>query len=199
MPHSIATLGAQFAPPYHRPHLRYIEATPGAEAGTPPAQAAVEPAEQVGAPPADPPAGEEIDYKAKYEETLRHSRTWETRAKENSDKAKKFDEAETAKLSEIEREKKRAEEAEQKSAVQAAELLQLRVANENGITKEERALLTGATEEVLTAQVAAILGLRAPSTASAQAAGITGGGKPTATAPASMEAALTAHFAAKGK
>ena len=47
----IATLGAQFAPAYHRPHLRYIEATPGAEAGTPPAPPAA-PAPQPPAPPA---------------------------------------------------------------------------------------------------------------------------------------------------
>ncbi len=31
------TLGPQFAPAYHRPWLRYVEATPGAEAATPPA------------------------------------------------------------------------------------------------------------------------------------------------------------------
>lgn len=49
----IATLGAQFAPAYHRPHLRYIEATPGAEAGTPPAPPA-DPAPQPPAPPAPP-------------------------------------------------------------------------------------------------------------------------------------------------
>jgi len=58
---------------------------------------------------------------------------------------------------------------------QAAETLQLRYANDHGITKAERVLLTATTAEALADQVAAVLAMRAPSTASAKDAGITGG------------------------
>ncbi|OJU41815.1 MAG: hypothetical protein BGN97_03695 [Microbacterium sp. 69-10] len=172
-----APLGPLFAPAYHRPWLRYIDAVPGAE-GAP--AGGSDPAPSAQTPPADPSA-EPIDYKAKYEEAIGHSRQWEQRAKDNKAKADKFDAAEQEKLSEIEKANNRATAAEQASAANAALLLQLTAANENGITKDERALLTGTTEDELKAQVAAILKLRAPSAASPQDAGITGGGSSTPT------------------
>lgn len=176
MPNAPRILGPQFAPSWHRPWFRYLEAVPGAEAGTvtdPPAPAAP-PAQ---AAPVENPG--DVDFKAKYEEALQHSRKWETRAKENHDKAQKFDQSEVEKLSEIEKEKLRADNAEKTAAATAAEAIQLRFAVDNGITKEERALLTGTTEDALTAQVAAVLGLRAPATASAKDAGITAAGSDT--------------------
>lgn len=192
MPHSPRILGPQFAPSWHRPWFRYIDSVPGAEAGTQSDAPAASTAPAVSTPPAQAAPGESIadttDWKAE-------ARKWEQRAKDNRDKAEQFDKVETEKLSEIEREKKRADDAEAAKASTKAELLQLTFANEHGITKDERALLTGQTEEALTAQVAAVLKLRAPSTASAGAAGITAGGKPPAAKPQSMEAALTAHFA----
>lgn len=48
-----ASLGAQFAPAYHRPHLRYLDPVAGAEGGTPPAPPA-DPVPQPPAPPAPP-------------------------------------------------------------------------------------------------------------------------------------------------
>lgn len=194
MPYSPRILGPQFAPAWHRPWFRYIEPVPGAEAGLPapaaPPAAPAAPAETPAqADPAEPPA-EPTDWKVE-------ARKWEQRAKENREKAEQFDKAETAKLSEIEREKKRADDAEAAKSTSAAELMQLKFANEHGITKDERALLTGTTEEALTAQVAAVLRLRAPSTASAGDAGITAGGKAPAVKPQSMEAAFSAHYAGK--
>lgn len=193
MPNSPRTLGPLAPPPWHRPWFRYIDAVPGAEAGTPPAPAVPAPADPTVPPaqaaPAETPA-DATDWKAE-------ARKWEQRAKENIDKASKFDQVEQSKLTEIEREQKRAEAAEKLAASSAAELLQLSFANEHGITKDERALLTATTEEALQAQVNAVLKLRAPSTAPARVAGITAGGKPPAPKPASMEAALTAHYAAK--
>lgn len=66
----------------------------------------------------------------------------------------------------------------EETAKNAASLLQLTAAIDNGITKDERALLTGTTQEQLDAQIAAILALRAPAVASARDAGITGAGAP---------------------
>ncbi|WP_144795703.1 hypothetical protein [Microbacterium paludicola] len=184
-------LGPLSPPAWHRPWFRYIDPVPGAEAGTPPAAPAPQsPAEPAQAKPDETPA-DPTDWKAE-------ARKWEQRAKENREKAEQFDKAETEKLSEIEREKKRADDAEQAKATSAAELLQLSLAIEHGITKDERALLTASTEEALQAQVASILKLRAPSTASAADAGITAGGKAPAVKPNSMEAAFSAHYAAKG-
>jgi hypothetical protein len=111
-------------------------------------------------------------------------------------KADQFDASEQAKLSDIEKATQRAAKAEQEAAKNAAELLQLRVAIASGITKDERVLLTGTTDADLTAQVATIIGMRAPGTASASAAGITGGGDAPSNKPASLEAAIEAAFAA---
>ena len=61
--------------------------------------------------PAEPQQQPEVDYKAKYEETLANSRKWEGRAKENSQAA--------ARLAEIEEASKT---AEQKAAERLAEL-----------------------------------------------------------------------------
>lgn len=80
---------------------------------------------------------------------------------------------------------------------QAAETLQLRYANEHGITKAERVLLTAATDEALAAQVAAVIAMRAPSTASAQAAGITGGGTAPVVKPTTIAGAIKAHYEAQ--
>lgn len=175
MPNSPRILGPQFAPAWHRPWFRYIDAVPGAEAGTPtdPATPAAPAAPAAPVDPAAPPAqaneqDDKTDWKAE-------ARKWEGRAKENSAKAQKFDAAEQEKLSEIEKANLRATNAEQTAATNGAELLQLQAAIDNGITKAERVLLTATTKEALTAQVAAVLAMRAPSTASAKDAGITGG------------------------
>ncbi|MGB4136412.1 MAG: hypothetical protein WA971_07605 [Microbacterium sp.] len=184
MPYS-RTLGPLSPPAWHRPWFRYVDAVPGAEAapvgGTPPAP---DPAPSAQTPPADPASDDTTDWKAKYEAAIGHSRQWEQRAKENKEKADKFDLAEQEKLSEIEKANLRAATAEESATKNGAELLQLQAAIDNGITKDERALLTGTTEDELKAQVAAILKLRAPSTASAQDAGITGGGSSTPTSRA---------------
>jgi hypothetical protein len=64
----------------------------------------------------------------------------------------------------------------EETAKNAAALMQLTAAIDNGITKDERALLTATTQEQLDAQIAAILALRKPDVASARAAGITSAG-----------------------
>lgn len=49
------------------------------------------------------PKPEEVDWKAKYEEQREHSRTWEKRAKDNSDAAKKLAEVERQAMSDAEK------------------------------------------------------------------------------------------------
>lgn len=113
------------------------------------------------------------------------------------EKADKFDAAELEKLSDLEKATLRATTAEQAAAKDAAERLQLQAAVDNGITKDERVLLTGTTEEALAAQVKTIISLRAPGTASARDAGITGGGAAPSNKPATLEAAIEAAVTAK--
>lgn len=84
--------------------LRFFSAP--AEGGTP----APAPADPATSPTPEPPA-QETDWKAKYEETLAHSRKWEERAKENKSAAEKLAELERANETEVERIKREAEEA----------------------------------------------------------------------------------------
>lgn len=177
MPNS-RIFGPLAPPAWHRPWFRYFAPVEGEGANSDEGTANGEQSAQTNSGDGD---GDATNWKEKYEAAIGHSRQWEQRAKDNKEKADKFDAAEQEKLSEIEKAQQRATDAEQKSASDAALLLQLTAANENGITKDERALLTGTTEDELKAQVAAILKLRAPSTASAQDAGITGGGSSTST------------------
>ncbi len=180
--------GALFAPPWHRPFLRYVEGEAGGGAGEPPASGAAPPAATT------PPAGDTPKVDAAAEARVRELIAERDALK---GKADKWDAAEQEKLSEIEKANQRATAAEQQAAKDAAERLQLQVAVDNGITKAERALLTATTDADLASQVAAILALRAPGAASAQAAGITAGGAAPQNKPASLEAAIEAAYAAK--
>jgi hypothetical protein len=99
-----------------------------------------DPAEGKPAPaPADPaqppapsgPSGESTpDYKALYEQLQSQSRKWETRAKANADKAKKWDAAEAANRSEAEQAADRASQAEARAqaAITAAVNAEIRAA-----------------------------------------------------------------------
>lgn len=192
-----APLGATFAPGWNRPWFRYLDGEHGAPGNgetppsTPPA-AQTPPAPAVAAttpPPGEPPA---VDAASEAQ-----IRALIAERDALADKAAKFDKAEEAKLSELERERLGREKAEQAAAEAAAERLQLQAAVDNGITKDERVLLTATSEAELATQVKAILSMRAPGTASAQAAGITGGGAAPSTKPATLEAAIEAAFQAK--
>lgn len=67
---------------------------------------------------------EEKDWKAEYEKLLKHSRTWEDKAKRLADKAKKYDELAAQSMTDAEKAEaavKRAEDAEKKLADYQAE------------------------------------------------------------------------------
>lgn len=73
-----------------------------------------------GDPPAEPSADTVESLRAKLEEQKQHSRTWETRAKENKDAAKKLKELETAHMNEQEKAVAEAKEAGRKEALAEA-------------------------------------------------------------------------------
>lgn len=93
------TLGAQFAPSWHRPWFRYVEPVAGAEGATPPASEDPKP---------EPPTTAETDWKSE-------ARKWENRAKENL-AAAKANETAAKRLADI-------EEASKTEAQKAAERL----------------------------------------------------------------------------
>lgn len=120
----------------------------------PPAEPAkpAEPAEPASQP--DPAQAKETDWKAE-------ARKWETRAKENAEKAKAHDtyvesqKTETQKLSD-------AKAAAEKDAADAkAEALRYRIAAKNEISDEDAEIfLTGSDEETLTKQAERLVALR---------------------------------------
>jgi hypothetical protein len=137
------TLGAQFAPTFHRPWLRYIEPVDGAEGDTP--------------PDGDKPADENTDWKAE-------SRKWEARAKENAAKAKvnegaaqRLKEIEDADKSEAEKAAARAEAAEKRAAEAEAKALRAEVAASKGVPVE---LLSGSTKDEMVAAADSLIKFR---------------------------------------
>lgn len=92
MSRKIPTLGAQFAPTYHRPFLRYFDGEAGAAGGTPPATPPV-PAPPAAAPaPTPPPAPapvppapeppKPVDYRGNPDEYVRELRAENKTARE---------------------------------------------------------------------------------------------------------------------
>lgn len=113
------------------------------------------------------------DYASEAEKWKAIARKNEARAKENADKAKRFDEIEEASKSELERALAKVAEAEQKAAKAVADKLRSDIAREKGVPIE---LLTGADEETLTAQADTLLAFKGtpPSTPSSDGQGKTG-------------------------
>jgi hypothetical protein len=115
----------------------------------------VAPAETVDTPtPTDAP-----DPAAEAEKWKALARKNEQRAKENADKAKRFDEFEEAQKTEQQKLVERAERAEQ--ALVAAEAARLRasIAAKHGVPE---ALLNGSTEEALEQAATALLAFKGP-------------------------------------
>lgn len=130
----------------NRPWLRFIEG-----AGDGPVSA------DDGAQPATPPAdagGGETDWKAEAERWKQHSRTWEDRAKANSEARKRLDEIEDSNKSELEKlqeqlkaEAERVAEFEQKATLAEKARVRADIASEFGISKEDRELFLTADDE----------------------------------------------------
>lgn len=114
-----------------------------------------QPEEQAqGAPNGAVGAEPERDWKAEYEKLLKHSRTWEDKAKRLADKAKKLDELEAQSMTDAERAsaaEKRAAEAEAKVAEYERKAerdgIVAEVAADRGVDAEWLSRLAGDTRE----------------------------------------------------
>ena len=96
------------------------------------------------------------DYKAMYEQAIAESRKWESRSKANADKAKKYDELESAKktleerVSDIESRNKALEDEKARAALVKAG------ASVTGVPESIVSTLSATDEETMTAQANAI-------------------------------------------
>lgn len=123
-----------------------------------------------GTQPAEPQ--EPVDWKAKYEAAIKHSREWESRAKANKDAADELDRLKESQLSETEKLTRRAERAER-------ELSALKTANQVSAWKNTAAeqygvpasLLSGATEDEINARAKALSEWKNPKHSGASALG----------------------------
>lgn len=88
---------------------------------------------------------------AKVREALDNSRKWEGRAKENFEKAKKFDEVEEARKTEQQKLEERAAAAEESAKRAQADAARLAIALSKGLTPSQAKRLVGSTEEELAA------------------------------------------------
>lgn len=105
-------------------------------------------------------AEEQVDYKALYEKTLKESRKWEQRSKDNAEKAKKLDELTAGeesledRIAKLEAENKRLHDEKTRAALVA------KVAEETGIAESIVATLNAADEDTLKSQAEAIAALK---------------------------------------
>lgn len=115
--------------------------------------------------------GQEPDYKAMYEASVKESRKWEERAKANKDKADKWDAASAGsdsiedRIAALESENKQMKDATARHALVA------KVAAATGLSEALVESLNGADEEALTAQAKAIADLKPKGAPSAPEAG----------------------------
>jgi len=100
---------------------------------------------------------ETVDYKAKYEETLAHSRKWETRAKTDKELADKWREYENAQKPEAERMAEELAALRAEKALFEAEKLKNDVAASKNIPSKALKFLSGSTREELEAQADELL------------------------------------------
>ena len=99
----------------------------------------------------------EIDYKAKYEETLAHSRKWETRAKTDKELADKWREYELASKPEAERIAEELNTLRAEKALFESEKLKNDVAASKNMPSKLLPFLSGSTREELETQADELL------------------------------------------
>lgn len=113
------------------------------------------------------------DHEAEAAKWKELARKHETRAKENAEKAKKFDDLEESSKSELQKATERAAEAERRAAAAEAASLRASVAQSKGVPAD---MISGSSKEELEASADALLKWKGdkPSTTSAGAVGRTG-------------------------
>lgn len=102
--------------------------------------------------PADSTETVEVDYKAESEKWKKFARENEKRAKENADKATKFDKLEESKKTESEKLQARIAELEGELSKTQRTALVSRLQAKHGFEDDDLDFLTGTDEETLTAQ-----------------------------------------------
>ncbi|WP_313277732.1 hypothetical protein [Timonella senegalensis] len=107
---------------------------------------------------------QETDLSAEVEKWKAHSRKNEERAKENAEKAKKFDELEEASKTEQQKRDEHIANLEKENAALKSQSLRSQVASEKGVPAE---LLSGSTQEELEESADALLAYRGETTAKA--------------------------------
>lgn len=111
---------------------------------------------KVNVTPDEPAQDDGKDYKAMYEQAISESRKWETRSKANAEKAKKFDELESAKktleerVASIEAANKALEDEKERARLVKT------VAKATGVPESIVSNLSATDEETMTAQAQAI-------------------------------------------
>lgn len=111
-------------------------------------------AEENGEQPGEQQTPTVEDLQAQIEKITAESRKWESRSKENYEKAQKYDEAERARMSaeerlnaDLEEASTRAAEAEERAQTAEAELARYKVAVEFSLSDEDATALEGITDE----------------------------------------------------
>lgn len=148
-------------------------------------------------PPNDPPAQDdpkETDWKAKYEETLAHSRKHETNSKKNAAAAKELEEIKKSRMSDDE---KRA--AAEKAAIERAEAAERRAALAeaaitHGLDKDDLELLDGVPADQIEAR-AKKLAERLKKAAPPDASGREAGGDRGKKKATSLDSAVAGYYA----
>lgn len=87
-----------------------------------------------------------VDWKAKYEETLKHSRTHEDRAKQLAGAAKELEELKASQMSDAEKAAKRLEDAERAASEATARADRRDVALKHGLSADDAAMLDSLTD-----------------------------------------------------
>lgn len=103
------------------------------------------------------PDKDETDWKARYEAEKEAAKKWEKRAKENHDKAKRFDELEESQKSELQKLADAQQTAEARADKAERHLMRLQVALDKGLTAVQAKRLVGDTPEELAADADEIL------------------------------------------
>ncbi|WP_165242123.1 hypothetical protein [Corynebacterium lizhenjunii] len=139
------------------PWLRFVEGVDGGAATAPePTDAPTDTAGDT----QEEGAGDEVDYKAKYEAMKKHSREWEAKAKANKKAADRLKEIEDADKSEAERLTEQLAASEKDNAVLRAELNRMTIAAKHGLSAEDAELFLHGDTEAMEAQAQALAGRR---------------------------------------
>lgn len=151
----------------HRPYLRFVDAPSAETGGDAPA------AQETPAAAAEDTA-QQVDWEAEARKWKELSRKNEARMKENSEKARLYDEAQEQGKSELQKAQEAAAKAEARAAAMEAEAMRAKVAAATGVDAD---LLSGSSEEELRASAERLLawrGAQVPKGAPATDAGVRG-------------------------